>query len=589
VAIDGITLHLLADELRESLTGARVEKVYQPAREEIVFHFRSPSGQRKLLFSAGASSPRIYITQTPIENPQQPPMFCMLLRKHLTGAVLKAMRQDGFERVLMLDFETNNEMGDRRRLTVAAEMTGKFANLVLIDAESTIIDCLKRINYDKSKLRQLLPGLEYTMPPPQQRVSILKGGADVVNAMKNSPKSGRDAAVWLSQTLEGASALLCREMIYLSRANEFPAGEGLSPIEYESLADCIDKLKDIIIKRDIKPTVIVIDGEMKDFCFIDITQYQNAAHRVHFGSICEMLAAYYSGRDDLERKKQRSRQLSRSLAAKIDRLQRKLSAQKNELLECGGREILRTKADLLSANLYRLKKGMENVELENLFDEQQDIIEIKLNPLLTPTQNINRYYKDYRKADTAEKMLVRLIGEGENELTYLFSVADALERAGSFDELAAIKQELAQAGAPHAGRKKAGRSRVAEPKPLEYLSSDKIVILSGRNNMQNERLTFKKSSKDDIWFHVRAMPGSHTIAFTQGRPISDKTLLEAATIAAVNSKAATQSKADVDYTAVKNVRRIPGGRPGMVSYDNFSTITVNVDTKLAQGLATKLE
>ena len=583
MSLDGLTLRLLAIELQECLIGARIDKIFQPTREEIILSLRSRHDSHKLILSARSAAARVHLTDYIVENPKQPPMFCMLMRKHLCGARLLQIRQNGFERVLLFDFETTNELGDTVTLTLAAEIMGRYSNLVLVGADGKIVDSVKRIDIEKSELRQLLPGLPYLVPPPLQRIPATVGGQAVCHAMKQKGRE-QDPAKTLAETLEGASPLLCRELIFLACRGEQPLHNRLTDEQYTRLEKQIDVLADIITNNRPQPTVLVVDEIPKDFSFIPILQYQNAAKTQAFPSLSLMLDAFYGEREATERMKQRMQDLTRVVTTRIERQQRKLCAQKTDLLQCADRETLRIKGDMLSSNLYLLQKGMSGIRLPNLYDPALSELDIKLDPMLTPVENIRRYYKEYRKADTAERMLKGLIADGERDLSYLDSIADAMTRAKTDGELTAIRSELVLLGY-HV--KQTHESKKAKPEsfnPLQYRSTDGLLILCGRNNLQNDRLTLKESRKDDMWFHVQGMAGAHTIVVTDGCELNERTIEEAAAIAAVNSKAAKSNKVSVDYTFVRNVRRQPGGKPGMVFYDKFKTVVVSPDAQAVSRL-----
>lgn len=584
MALDGMMLSLLRAELENALRDARVDKIHQPGREELILAMRAQRGNKRLLLSANASSARAHLTGLSVENPSQPPMFCMLLRKWLGNAKLVAVRQPGLERVLLFDFETTNELGDLILVTLAAELMGRYSNLILIGPEGKIVDSVKRVGADRSSLRQILPGLTYESPPPQSKVDLLTDGSEAV--LRRMRESGRDieAAKLLQETLEGASPILARELAHRAFGGVSLLQSELTPPRAEALCRELDALRTQLQSGQATPAMAVVpQGAPRDFSFLALQQYGDAMEICSFESISALLDVFYGQKDAAERMKQKMSDFSRLITSRIERIERKLQAQRQELLDCRDRDRLRRCGDLLSANLYRLEKGMKSATVADYFDENGGEISIALDPRLTPVQNVQRYYKDYRRADTAERMLRELIAKGEQELEYLDAVLDSMLRAGTEAELSAIRAELAQTGylkARGSGRKKAEKKLP----PLRYCSSDGFTILCGRNNLQNEQLTLREGRNNDIWLHVQKIPGSHTVVLTEGRQPPDRTLTEAAVIAAVNSRARNSKKVPVDYTAIRNVKKQPGGKPGMVIYENFSTAVVDPDEALATRL-----
>lgn len=585
MALDGMMLSLLREELSQSLIGGRVDKIYQPVKEEIILMIRSQSANHRLLLCAHAASARANLTTFSAENPKQPPMFCMLLRKWIGNAKLIDIRQPGFERALFFDFETVNELGDTITVTLVAEIMGRYSNIILVGPEERIIDSVKRVGADLSSLRQILPGLRYTYPPAQQRVDLLADGVPaVVDALKNAVRD-IELSKLLQETLSGASPILARELAHRALGGASVIKSAMSAPQYEALGIELEKLRNILRDCVSEPVILLSpDGMPKDFSFIPITQYGEALQTQRYPNISVMLDAFYGEKDAADRMKQKMGDFSRLITSRIERIERKLCAQKEELLACKNREQSRRYGDLLSANLYQLEKGMNRITVPDYFDESGAEVTIPLDIRLTPVQNVQRYYKEYRRADTAEKMLKELIAQGEQELEYLDTVYDLMMRARSEAELSAIRVELGQSGylkMPSAGGKKKPEQKLL---PLRYRSSDGFLILAGRNNLQNDSLTLKESRKTDIWFHTQKIPGSHVVVLADGETVPNQTLTEAAVIAAVNSKARHSTKVAVDYTAIKNVKKQPGGKPGMVIYENFSTAIVDPDEALAQSL-----
>lgn len=583
MALDGIFLSRLRFEIEQQALGARVEKVAQPAREELVLHLRWRGGNGKLLLSGSNSSPRVHFTQTAPENPKVPPMFCMLLRKHLGGAKLAAVRQIGLDRILHLDFETTNELGDPVSVTLALEIMGRHSNIILIGQGGRILDAIRRVDMEMSQVRQVLPGITYVLPPAQDKLNLYEAEAGQV---AERLRSGRDVELSkaLMDALMGVSPLLCREIAHYAARGAEHTVSALSGEHWERLSFFLNQLIQMVREHRSVPTMVQDpDGRPRDFSFLPIHQYGASVLTKEYPACCDLLDAFYRERDRSERMKQRSGDLLKLLANTSDRITRKLAAQRQELEDCKNRQELREKGDLLNANLHSMEKGQEKVVVENFYLPDSPPVEIPLDKRLTPSQNAQRYYALYRKADTAEKKLRELLVRGEEELQYVDTVFDALTRAASEADLNAIRGELAQTGyLRRAGKNKARREEKLPP--LRYRSSDGYLILAGRNNLQNDRLTLKDSKNYDLWLHTQKISGSHTVVVSQGGEIPKTTIEQAAVIAAYNSKARESTKVPVDFALVKHVKKPQGAKPGMVIYDNYQTVMVDPDEQLVHSL-----
>ncbi|MBC8547181.1 NFACT family protein [Clostridiaceae bacterium NSJ-31] len=582
MALDGAFLSQLKYEIESAALESRVDRIHQPSREELVIALRWRGGGAKLLLSAGANSPRIHFTEVAIENPKQPPMFCMLLRKHLGNAKLVAVRQIGLDRILHLDFESVNEMGDLVTLTLAVEIMGRHSNIILIGPDGRVIDAIKRIDDEMSSVRQILPGMTYVLPPAQDKLVLTDCEPEQV---LERLRAGRavELSKGLMEALMGVSPILCRELAhYAARGRELLATE-LDGDAADRLAFRLRGLIETLRTHTGEPTMVSEpNGRPRDFSFIDIHQYGHLMVTRRCGSYSELLDRFYSERDGMERMKVRSHDLLRLLANNSDRVARKLAAQREELKECANRERFKIQGDLINANIYRLEKGMTYFDAENFYEEGSPTVRIPLDPQYPPAKNAQRYYAEYRKADTAEKMLHTLIAQGEEEALYLDSVFDSLARATTEAELAAIREELAAGG--YIKNYKARNKKPEKVAPHRYRSSDGFTILSGRNNVQNDQLTLRQARGGDIWLHTQKIPGSHTIVFTEGRPVPDRTMTEAAIIAAWNSRARDSAQVAVDYTPARNVKKPRGAKPGMVVYDPYQTAYVTPDKELVERL-----
>lgn len=581
MALDGAFLYAVKQEL-DVLIGGRIDKIYQPSREEIIVSIRTRQGGFKLLISASASSARIHITQMNVDNPMTPPMFCMLLRKHLGGGKLSAIRQDGLERIIYLDFECINELGDIVTVTLACEIMGKYSNIIVINNEGKIIDSIKRVDGDMSRERIVLPGMPYEFPPRDDRISFVDSDEETIRSTVSNLKNAELSKALIS-AFEGISPVLAREWAYYTGKGKELNGAEMSSDEIDRLVFVIMMSKKALIGNDCRFTTVTNkEGLLKDFSFIRLNQYGNLMITKEHSSACELLDYFYAQRDRTARLKQRANDLFRLLMNTTERITKRIANQKNELKDCEKKEDMKLKGDLLSANIYRLQKGDKKAVLENFYDESCPQIEIKLDSRLTPSQNAQKYYSEYRKSLTAEKKLAEQIALGEEELKYIDSVFDSLTRANTENEVNELRLELAEQGYIRAVRLK-GKPPKSNP-PSEYLSSDGYTILLGRNNKQNDKLTMKTAAKTDIWLHTHNIPGSHAIIVTNGETPPDSTIEEAAIIAAVNSKAKDSSQVPVDYCLVKFVKKPVGAKPGMVIFTNNKTLYVTPDKELEERL-----
>lgn len=579
MSLDGAFLHIVINEL-QPLIGARVDKVYQPSREEIVVSLRTfRDGGKKIVLSANSVSARLNLTSAAFENPQQPPMFCMLLRKHLSGGKLMAIRQDGLERIVALDFECTNEIGDIVTNTLIAEIMGRHSNIILV-RDGRVIDSVKRITDDISSVRRVLPGIQYDAPPRQDRLCLLDcEPQQVLDALEGSPER---LCRKLSAVLEGVSPILTREIAWYSAKDVDIACNALTDSARDRLRFILGRIKAALSGGECDFTVISeLSGRKKDFCFINIEQYSTAMLITHCDSANGLLDGYFASQDKSERTRQRAHDLLKLLMNSYERVSRKLELQKKELAECGEREVFRVRGDLINANIWRLEKGQSSAVLEDFTTGEP--VEIQLDPRLTPAQNAQKYYTEYRKLDTAEKKLTELIAKGQQELIYIDSVFDAASRTESESDISEIRRELREQGYLKGGVR-ADEKVKKTSEPLHFRSTEGFEILVGRNNRQNDQLTLKTAKAADIWLHTQGIAGSHVIIRTEGRQPGEQTLFEAAQLAAYHSKGRSGSGVAVDYVPVKFVKKPAGAKPGMVIFTNNRTLYVTPDEELVNSL-----
>lgn len=556
-------LKYVREELSE-LVGSRIEKIFQPSREEVVISFRKPNssdrGAKRVIFSSNGSAARVNLTEAALENPPSPPMFCMLLRKHLGSGRLLGIRQDGLERILYFDFECVNEIGDIVTNTLIAEIMGRFSNIILVRGER-VIDSIKRVTDEISGVRRILPNIVYETPPRLERVDFFAEKDRKISALIEN-KTERLAKA-LPAVLEGISPIFAREAAFYAAGDTDAVCCELTDEQKERLDDFFDNAR----KAACFTEIIDESGAKKDFSFVDVNQYGNGFAKRHFASANALLDDFYEKKSD--RASQRARDMLKLIKSRAERTARKLELQKKELADCADRENLRACGDIVNANIYRLEKGMTSAVLDDFYTGEQR--KIALDARLSPAQNAQKYYSEYRKLCTAEKMLTGLIKEGKSELSYYESLLDSVTRAKTDGELTEIKRELAEQGLIR-GEKTLSKPKKSEP--LKFRSSDGFTILVGKNNKQNDELTLKTSKASDIWLHVKDIAGSHVIIKTEGKTPPERTIVEAARLAAYHSKAKNGSGVPVDYTAVKFVKKPAGARPGMVIFTDNRTLYV---------------
>lgn len=562
------------------MLGTRVDRVFQPNRDELILAFRGFSAAYKLLISARANSARVNLTTIPVENPQQPPMLCMLLRKKLQGAKLLEITQPDLERALMLKFDSVNELGDHVELTLAVEIMGRYSNIILVDENGKISDALKRVDAEMSSERLVLPGLLYRLPPPQDKLSMLTCTVEEIMARIDALPRDMELSKALMSVLQGISPIIAREIENSAGLGHEVYVKSMTPPQRRRTEMYVTTLMETAKNVSGTPHIVIDpQNKPKDFAFMDIRQYGSAMTVSEKKSFSEMLDAFYAERDQIERMRVKSQDLLRLLANHADRLSRKIANQQAELSACAERDTLRIKGDLLSANMYAIQKGETSVKLQNFYDENLAELEIALDPALTPQQNAQKYYKNYRKAKTAEEKLTEQIGLAQTELTYIDSVFESLALAENERDLNEIRAELAEQGYVRLRAGKKNQKQPALSAPLKFKTSDGFTVLVGRNNRQNDKLTMKDANNNDIWFHTKNIPGSHTVLVTDGKAPTETAMEEAAVLAAQHSRAKDSAQVPVDYTQIRYVSKPQGAKPGMVIYVQYKTVYVDPTTE----------
>ncbi len=533
---------------------SHIDKIYQPSKDELVLLLRKKGFAKRLYVNVKSGASRLHFTEDRPENPVTPPNFCMLLRKYISSARLVSVYQPPFERVAELNFSAANEMGDTENYRLVCEMIGGRANIILVRENGKIVDALKHSDVEIAK-RYILPNATYEYPEREEKLNPFKTESDII--LESLSAETPDLAKKLLGRIEGFSPLVCREIEY--RAENV----GLREAYLSVLCD---------LKKDTPILVLKPDGTPFEYSFTGISQYGEAYQNKTAESFCGLLDEFYSQKENIARINNAAHDIVRLVKNLKERTQKKLALRLNEIKKCENRETLRIYGELIKANLYKLKSGDSEAVVENYYDEDLKVIKIPLNPALSPSKNADRYFKEYKKTYTAAEMLTRLTKEDEQELIYFDSVLESIERAETVAEIREIREELSNAGYIRTVAQKAKQKVISKPK--EYISTEGYRILVGKNNTQNDYLTTKIASKNDLWFHTKDTHGSHIIVLCDGKEVSQETIRYAALLAALNSKAANSSQVPVDYTPVKYVKKPKGAKPGMVIYTTNKTVYV---------------
>ena len=575
--LDAVCLQAVVAELAPQITGSRIEKIQQPARDQVVLLLR---GNRRLLLSAGGGQPRLHLTELPRDNPAQPPMFCMLLRKYLSGGIIESIQQAPLERVVTLTVSAADELGERSQFSLILEAVARRANLILADKDGHIIDCLRRIDFEMNPDRQVLPGLFYHLPTPPDKVSPFTVTEEEFAALAAAAGEGAPADQWLVRTVNGLSPLVARELTFRACGSTDAPVTGHTAALWSAFA----AWRDTVNEKHFTPAMLKRSGVPMDFTYLHVGQYGSAAEEETYTSFSRLLDDFYEKREQAERVKQKGQDLVKTASNGAARLRRKIAAQEQELAESKNRDKWRVYGELITANLYRMERGMSRLTAQNYYDPDCADVDIPLDVRLSPQENAAKYFKKYTKAKTAEKYITAQLEKARVELTYLESVLQELTLAESEQDFNDIRAELTDGGYLRAkGRKQPQRPS----KPREFRSTAGLRILVGRNNRQNDRLTAKDAEKWDIWLHTQRIHGSHVILCTGGAQPDEQSLLEAASLAAYFSQAQNSTKVPVDFTQVKYVKKPAGSPPGFVNYTNYKTILADPSEELVKRLGGK--
>lgn len=578
--LDGLTLHCLTDETKNIISGARIEKIYMPSNNEILFNVKTNEGMRKLYFLPVSDTPRFYLTEKAPENPSNPPMFCMFLRKRMTNFTIDNIEQKGLDRLVILSLSGNNEIGDPVNYKIILELIPKHGNFIIINEENIILEALRKSDYNAATDRTIQPGFIYVYPPVQNKINIFEYPSENI-AEKIFSEKNKTLSSSVQNNLEGFSPLVSRELAYRVTGDDVPV-YNLTESHLNKLKDEINKIKNLLSVKCYPVILKSEDGKYTDFSFFDISQYGNTVTNVQFHTVSELIAEYFGSKTSGDRANQAGRELKKTVSNLLAKERRKYIARQNELEECKNKDKYRIYGELIMADQYNLKKGESSYNCPDFYNNYEPVI-IPADPALSPSANAQKYFKEYNKLKTAEKLLTDLISQSETDIEYLESVYDSILRIESYSEAIEIKNELHEQGYLKK-TKNSKKTKLKSLPPLEYVSDDGYLILAGRNNIQNETISFKTADKSDSWFHVQKMPGSHVVVIGNGDILPESTCRQAAIIAAYNSGARDSSGVAVDYTEIKELKKAPGKKPGMVIYHTYNTMWVTPDKSLCERL-----
>ena len=569
MAFDGITVSAIKAEIEDKILGGRIDKVYQPEKDEIILGIRSMGQAYKLLLTSNASNPKFHFTQTNPSNPMTPPLFCMVMRNHLQSGKIIKIEQPDFDRILNIYVESLNELGDYSVKKLVLEIMGRHSNIILTDENNTILDCIKHIGHDTSSVREVLPGREYTLPPSQGKINTLELDNNNFNeVLENNPSFEIQSVIYKNYT--GISPIAASEICYRANVNGSTPVEALTDIQKEIVFNKFAELvEDIKANRFYPESITNEKGKTIDFSPIEMTQF-NGLEIKKYTSISELIESFYANRDFAYRIGQKTQDLRKLITQNIERCIRKKDIQMQTLRSIKNRDELRLKGELLTANIYSIKKGMTTVELPNYYSENQELVAIELDSNKTPSENAQKYYKAYNKAKRTFEALKDQIKSNDEELAYLESVLTSVNNCTDEQDVKEIRRELREEGYVKKVKNQKDKSK-KHSVPLHFISQDGFDIYVGKNNIQNDELTLKFARPRDIWMHTKNIPGSHVIIVANGQTIPDTTLNEGAMLSAFYSKAKNSSKVPVDYTEKKNVKKPNGSKPGFVIYETNKT------------------
>ena len=575
MAFDGVTIAGIVSELQSKLVGSRIYKIAQPEKDELLLTIKGNSGQVRLLMSADASLPLIYLTQNNKTSPLTAPNFCMLLRKHLQNARIVSVAQPGLERIVKLEMEHLNELGDLCKKYLIIELMGKHSNIIFCDDKNMIIDSIKHISGMVSSVREVLPGREYFIPQTQDKSELLQINAEQIENILKKKNVALFKAIYTSFT--GISPSIAHEICYRAKTDSDKAVSSLDVEEIKQIKASLLEIKQDIINSNFYPNIVYENGQPAEYAAIKLTSYEtsNKENCKYFDNISELLEYYYAEKNAITRIRQRSVDLRKIVQTALERNVKKYDLQIKQLEDTGKREKYRVYGELLNAYGYGVEQGAKELEALNYYDNQ--MITIPLDPTLTAGENAKKYFEKYQKLKRTYEALTKFTKETEDEIKHLSSISTSLDIALKEEDLVQIKEELIESG--YIRRKGNTKKQKITSKPFHYISSDGYHIYVGKNNYQNEELTFKFATGNDWWFHAKGIPGSHVIVKSNGEELPDRVFEEAGRLAAHFSQSRGQEKVEIDYTQKKNVKKPNGSKPGFVVYYTNYSLVIDSDIK----------
>jgi len=577
MALDGIVIANVVKELNETITGGRISKIAQPENDELLLTIKSQKNQYRLLISAGASLPLIYLTSENKPSPMTAPNFCMLLRKHIANGRILRIYQPGLERIIHFDIEHLNELGDLCQKTLTVEIMGKHSNIIFRDEDGRIIDSIKHVGLQMSSVREVLPGRPYFIPQTQEKEDPLTVTEErfFETVLKQPMPIGKA----LYMTLTGISPLIAEEICHRASIESLQSANSLSEMENIHLYHTFLRLMEDIKSGSFSPIIVYEEKEPVDFSSVELTQYHDF-HQETYESISSVLENYYAQKNTITRIRQRSSDLRRVVATALDRNRKKYELQLRQLQDTEKREKFRIYGELINTYGYGLEPGAKKLEALNYYTNE--MITIPLDETLTAQENAQKNFEKYNKLKRTYEALSSLTAETKDEIDHLESISTSLDIALSEEDLVEIKEELVEYG--YIKRKGGTKKEKVTSKPFHYLSSDGYHMYVGKNNFQNEELTFKVASGNDWWFHAKDCPGSHVIVKTNGEELPDRTFEEAARLAAYYSKNRPAKKVEIDYIERKHVKKVAGAKPGFVIYHTNYSMVIDTDISSIQKL-----
>lgn len=570
MAFDGVTIAGIVKELKDTITGNRIYKIAQPEKDELILTIKGSCGQVRLLLSADASLPLIYMTDKNKTSPMTAPNFCMLLRKHLQNARIISVTQPGLERVVRIELEHLNELGDLCRKNLMIELMGKHSNIIFCDDKNMIIDSIKHISGMISSVREVLPGRMYFIPKTQDKAELLEASPHEIATTLTTKNMPLYKAIYMGFT--GLSPCVAHELCYRAGVDSDQAVNCLSDAEIDRVTEKLCELSENIKNGNFTPNVVYENRQPKEYAATRLTSYSSENTRI-FDSISELLEYYYAEKNMITRIRQRSVDLRKIVQTALERNVKKYDLQLKQLVDTEKREQYRIYGELLNTYGYGVEPGASSLEVLNYYDNQ--MLTIPLDPMLSVGENAKKYFERYQKLKRTYEALTTLTAETKAEVEHLSSISTSLDIALQEEDLVQIKEELIESGymkRKGGMRGKQKRERITS-KPFHYISSDGYHIYVGKNNYQNEELTFKFATGNDWWFHAKGIPGSHVVVKSNGDELPDRVFEEAGKLAAYYSQARGQDKVEIDYTQKKNVKKPGGSKPGfVVYYTNYSLV-----------------